>query len=753
MPRVMEIVTPLGDDVLLFYRMRARDELSQLSEYQLDLLSTRGDIELDKILGQNVTVKLELPEDKRRFFNGYVTRFSQVGMQGRYHLYQATVRPWLWLLTRTANCRIFQELTVPEIVAKVFDGHPRIADVKQELTGDYRKWEYCVQYRETDFNFVSRLLEQEGIYYYFRHVDGRHTLNLTDSISTHARFPGYDSIAFVPQDRAPRQEQERIGEWSLVRQIRPGRYVIDDYDFKKPSVDLQVKDKVTRKHELADYEIYDYPGEYVTVSEGEHYVRARIEELHADFESVRAAANARGICSGHVFELTGHPRADQNAEYLVVSTQHYLEFNEYESMEGTGASFDCDFTVINSRQPFRPLRRTPKPAVQGPQTAVVVGPAGDEIHTDQYGRVKVQFHWDREGEHNENSSCWIRVSHPWAGKNWGMVALPRIGQEVIVDFLEGDPDAPIITGRVYNAEQMPPYELPANMTQTGIKSRSSKGGGAANFNEIRFEDRKGSEQVYIHAEKNQDIVVENDETHSVGHDRTKTIDHDETTQVGHDRSETVGNNETIAIGVDRTENVGSNETIGIGVNRTETVGSNETVTVGSNRSITVGASETKTVALQRTHTVGVNETIAVGAAQEIGIGAFQALAVGAYQTVNVGAYQNVSVGANRSIDVGANLSTKVGSNLSTTVGADESRSVSGGRSSSVGKDDALKVTNNLVIDAGDSVTIKTGSASISMKKDGTIVIKGKDIQVEGSGKVNVKASSDVVIKGSKILQN
>ncbi|MGC1953446.1 MAG: type VI secretion system tip protein TssI/VgrG, partial [Gammaproteobacteria bacterium] len=240
MPRVMEIATPLGEDVLLFYRMHAHDELSRLSEYQIELLSSRGDVDLDKILGQNVTVKLELPDNKLRYFNGYVTRFAQIGMHGRYHLYHATVRPWLWFLTCTANCRIFQEKTVPDIIKLVFDDHQN-ADVKQELSGTYRTWEYCVQYRETDFNFVSRLMEQEGIYYYFRHIDGRHTLVLTDSISTHTTFSGYDKITFMPQDRAQRQEYERINEWNLVREIQPGRYVIDDFDFKKPSVELQVQ--------------------------------------------------------------------------------------------------------------------------------------------------------------------------------------------------------------------------------------------------------------------------------------------------------------------------------------------------------------------------------------------------------------------------------------------------------------------------------------------------------------------------------
>jgi Rhs element Vgr protein len=759
--KVMEIKTPLSSDELLFYRLSAREELSRLSEFQIAMLSPKGDVKLEDLLGQPVTVKLELPDDKVRHFHGFVTRFGQRPMVGRYHRYHATVYPWLWFLTRTTNCRIFQEKSVPDILKDVFDKHS-VADVKFELTGNYRKWEYCVQYRETDFNFVSRLMEQEGMYYYFKHDEGRGTMVVADSYTAHGPFEGYEQIPFIAADRNPRLEQERVSDWRLTGELQAGKYALTDYYFETPSSNLQVKHNIKRKHEHADYEVFDYPGEYVKTSEGEHYVRARLEELHVGYELAQGTTNARGLAVGHLFKLTGQPRQTENCEHLVVRSQHELEYSDYEAITGgRGSSYTCEFTVLKTREPFRPARITEKPIVQGPQTAVVVGPAGDEIYTDKYGRVKVQFFWDREGKSDENSSCWIRVAHHWAGKNWGMVAIPRMGQEVIVDFLEGDPDRPIITGRVYNAEQMPPYELPANKTQTGIKTRSSLGGSGANCNEFRFEDKKGSEQVYLHAEKNQDISVENDETHSVGHDRKKDIVHDETTTVGHDRTETVGNNETITIGV----------------NRTEQVGSNETISIGSNRTISVGASETASVALQRTHSVGINETISVGAAQQITIGAAQNVTVGANQTINVGVNQSTSVGAkqtnkigadqantigakqttsvasDRSVSVGGKQDVKVSGNASMNVGADESRSVTGGRATSVGKDDKVSAGANLVLSAGDSVSISTGSASITMKKDGTITIKGKDITIEGSGKVSVKASSDIVMKGSKILQN
>jgi type VI secretion system secreted protein VgrG len=446
--------------------------------------------------------------------------------------------------------------------------------------------------------------------------------------------------------------------------------------------------------------------------------------------------NARGMSAGCLFSLEGCPRDDQNCEHLILSTSHDLEYSQYEALPGGGGvvDFRCQFVAMTTTEPFRPKRVTPKPFVQGPQTAVVVGPAGDEIYTDKYGRVKVQFHWDRYGEKNENSSCWIRVSSPWAGKGWGGVSTPRIGQEVIVDFLEGDPDQPIITGRVYNAEQTPPFGFPAGAVISGVKSNTHKGSGN---NEMSLDDTAGKERVYIHGQYNMDTVIEHDQTSTIHNNRTDRVDVDD--------SESVGNNQKWDVGVNRDATIGANETLSVGGNRTKSVTGNESASISGSRDATVSGSETATVTMQRTHTVGINETISVGAAQEITVGAMQAITVGANQTTNVG--------VNQSNDIGGNQSTSTGKNLTTSVGADESRAIKGQRGTTVGKDDNLKVTKNLVMDAGDSITIKTGSASITMKKDGTIQIKGKDIKIEASGKINAKADSDIVMKGSKILQN
>jgi type VI secretion system secreted protein VgrG len=753
MPRVMEIVTPLGDDVLLFHGMAAHEEMGRLFEYQLDLLSTKDDIKLDDILGKNVTIKLMLPEDQTRYFNGYVTRFAQAGMYGRHHRYLATVRPWLWFLTRTADCRIFQEMKVPDIIKAVFADHPS-ADFKFELTSSYHTWTYCVQYRETDFNFVSRLLEQEGISYYFRHTDGHDTMVLTDSTSKHTPVPGYEKLSFIAREEQVKPDLEHVSGWDFAREIEPGVYVHDDYDFERPSVELKTNKVLPRGYKPSDYEVYDYPGFYLQRPDGEQYAGVRIDELGTEFEKAHGTTNARGLAVGALLTLEHHPRADQNREYLIVGASYELSFDNYESLpQAGGTSYRCGFVAMPSSQQFRPRRQTPKPFVQGPQTAVVVGPGGEEIYTDKYGRVKVQFHWDRRGKKDDKSSCWIRVSSPWAGKQWGAISIPRMGQEVVVDFLEGDPDQPIVTGRVYNAEQMPPYELPGNKTQSGVVSRSSLGGSPENFNELMFEDKKGSELVYLRAEKDYTNAVENDEVRWVGHDRWVEVDHDETQHIQHDRTETVDNNETITVHGERTETVDKDETITIHMNRTEKVDKDEDITILGDRSISVSKSETATVALQRTHTVGINESITVGGAQEITVGAVQAITVGAAQTITVGASQNMSVGRNQSINAGGNQSTSVGKNVTLTAGADESRTINGKRDTTVEKDDNLNVGKNLVVRATDSISITTGDASITMKKDGTIVIKGKDIEIEGSGKMSIKASKDIVMKGSKILQN
>ncbi|HEK3627752.1 TPA: type VI secretion system spike protein VgrG1b [Pseudomonas aeruginosa] len=734
--RLVRVDSPLGAEVLQLQRMEGREELGRPFAYELELISENPDLPLDGLLGKPASLALELHDGSRRHFHGIVAACSQGSGNGQFASYQVTLRPWLWLLTRTSDCRIFQNQSVPEIIKQVFRDLG-FSDFEDALTRPYREWEYCVQYRETSFDFISRLMEQEGIYYWFRHEQSRHILVLSDAYGAHQSPPNYASVPYYPPTLEQR-ERDHFFDWQMAREVQPGSLTLNDYDFQRPGARLEVRSNIARSHAAADYPLYDYPGEYVQSQDGEQYARTRIEALQARYERVRLRGRARGLGSGHLFKLSGYPREDQNREYLVVGAEYRVVQEFYETGGGgVGAQFESELDCIDAGQAYRPLPTTPLPIVRGPQTAVVVGPKGEEIWTDQYGRVKVHFHWDRHDQSNENSSCWMRVSQVWAGKNWGSIQIPRIGQEVIVSFLEGDPDRPIITGRVYNAEQTVPYELPANATQSGMKSRSSKGGTPANFNEIRMEDKKGAEQLFIHAEKNQDIEVENDETHWVGHDRTKTIDHDETVHVKHDRTETVDNNETITIGVDRTEKVGNNEKISIGANRTEDVGSNETISIGVDRTEKVGSNEKISIGANRTEDVGNDETISIGANRSE--------SVGNNETISIGADRSESVGANETIDIGGNQSTSIGKN--------ESRSVGQGRDTSVGKDDSLDVGKSFTLNAGDSITLVTGAASIRMKKDGSIVISGKNITIDGSGAINVKADKNVVVKGRKILQN
>ncbi|MFQ5506932.1 MAG: type VI secretion system Vgr family protein, partial [Planctomycetota bacterium] len=585
--RSIGLTTPLDADALLFHRMTSKEQLGRMFEFDLELLSEDEQIKLENVLGQSMTVRLDLPDGSQRWFNGLVSKFAQAGRAGNYARYQATLRPWLWFLTRSADCRIFQEMTVPAIIKEVFSKHG-FTNLTDNLTGSYREWDYCVQYRETDFNFVSRLMEQEGIYYHFAHEDGKHDLVLCDSYSSHEPIPGYEEIPYFPPSTGAERERDHIFHWSVSQEVQSGAFALNDFDFEKPKADLLTRSVVSREHAASDHEIYDYPGEYRSAGDGETYVRTRIEEQQARYEHFRGEGNAAGVAAGGLFKLTGCPRDDQNREYLLISATHSLESNEYESAaKALGPGYGSSFTAIDAKQPFRPARLTPKPLVQGPQTAIVVGPAGEEIWTDKYGRVKVQFHWDRYGESNENSSCWVRVAQVWAGKSWGGIQIPRINQEVLVEFLEGDPDRPIITGRVYNADHMPPYELPANQTQSGIKSRSTKGGSAENFNEIRMEDLKGSEVLYIHAEKDQSIVVENDQSISVGNDRTENIGNDRSLAVGGNKSESVEKNKTVGIAGNHSESIDGEMTLSVDKSRTMVVKKDLTETVDASMTVSV----------------------------------------------------------------------------------------------------------------------------------------------------------------------
>ena len=719
--RELSIETSLGAGVLVVEHIAFHETLSEPFSLEIDLLSSQPDLDISSLVGDTVNVAIDIEDGSVRYLNGYVTHMTSVDGFDQLARYHVTVRPWLSMLSSRKNSRIFQNQSVPDIVKGLFREHG-FADFDDSLSTDYSQLEFVVQYQESDLAFVSRLLARAGIYYYFKHEKGRHVLVLADSLSAHHAVPGYEKVPFHPRGSPTPSSDECINSLQIVHQWQSGAYAGADYDFERPRANLLVRQQASARHKLGDGEVFEYPTGHLVASDGQAYVRARLEAIQSGVEVIHGSGNVRGLGAGNLFLLTDHPIEAQNIQYLITSAALDATNNPHET-GGSTQENECHFSFsgIDSSVPFKPALATPAPRVQGPQTALVVGQSGAEIWTDKYARVKVQFHWDREGANNENSSCWVRVAQLWAGSGWGGIHIPRIGQEVIVDFLEGDPDRPIVTGRVYNADNMPPYDLPANQTQSGIKSRSSAGGSPSNFNEIRFEDKKGSEELFVQAEKDHNTTVKNNQSLTVAANRTKSIGGDETVSVSGNRTETVGKDETITIAGNRTESVGKNESI--------TIGQNQTLSVGASRSVSVAASESISIGAAQSETVAVSKTVSVGAAYSLDVGAASSEAVGGNKSVTAGGNLSESAGGGVSIDAGKDVAISAGKNF--TLQAAENYAATAGKKAS--------------FDAADQLTLSCGDATIVLKKNGDITINGKKIQVTASG--------DLVLKGSKIAEN
>jgi type VI secretion system secreted protein VgrG len=599
--RLLVIDTPLGKDVLLLQEITGYEGISRLFSYDLDLLAYDNDsISFDDIVGQKVSIKFQLPDGSPRYISGYVSRFTQGETDERlFTHYHAQVVPWLWFLTREADCRIFQNMAVPDIISKIFDPFG-FKDFKLNLKSSYPQLEYCVQYRETSFNFVSRLMEEFGIFYYFDHTtQNNHTMVLADQSSN---LPACPSSPISYETRVGGlSDPEAINNWHVGQEVKTGKYTVTDYNFTTPSNSLLANEPtVVSLSASQDLELYDYPGLHTTKDEGDTVAKVRMQEEEAGYMVVSGAGNARGLMSGFSFELKNHYRSDQNTNYVAMEVRHFGSAGQSYTSAGTagGETYSNHFTCMPASVPYRPLRITPKPFVQGPQPALVVGKSGEEIWVDKYGRVIVQFYWDRLGQKNENSSCWIRVSQPWAGGNWGAMWIPRIGQEVLVSFLEGDPDRPVITGRVYNADQMPPYTLPDYQTRSTFMSRSSKGGGSSNYNELRFEDLKGQEQIFMNAEKDMDLRVENDSREFIGANRhlivtanqQEKINAEKHLQVTGNHNEKIGGNMSLQVTGNQMEKVTGNKSLSVTGNQSESITGNVSLSVtgGKNESITMG---------------------------------------------------------------------------------------------------------------------------------------------------------------------
>ena len=752
--RVAEVRIDGGkSDTLLLHSLSGRDELGRPSEYELELVSKDAELDLSKMVGQTFTVSLELPNDKgKRHINGYVASFYFTGIEAGFARYRCTLRPWIWILGYRKNCRIFQNKTIPDIIKQIFQEHgfSNVADFGGLTNSRYKERVYLVQYGESDLDFVTRLMEQEGIYYYFEHKEKTHKLILCDSPGAHETISGYEKIPYYPPNADQRRERDHVESWRIGQSIRSGAAAQRSFDFTKPKADLEVEASISKKqYDLAspsasaqkDLEVYEYSGLYEEVPAGEGYARTQLERGVTNFEVAHASGDLRGIHSGILFSLTDFPRKDQNREYLVIAASYELVINEYESSSrAAGVDFVCHFQAIPGATPFRLPRTTTKPLIEGPQTAIVVGPSGKEIWTDEYGRVKLQFHWDREGKKDENSSCWVRVSQLWAGSKWGGIHIPRIGQEVIVEFMDGDPDRPIITGRVYNADNMPPYALSKNQTQSGIKSRSTEKGGANNFNELRFEDKKGDEHIYLQAEKDFNILVKNDEDRKVENDRRKEVVANETVKIGKNRTEEVVENETITVKGNRTETVEKDETITIKGNRKETVEKDETITIKGNRTETVEKNETITVKGDRTETVDGKEAVTVKGDQTLDLGS--------KVTISIKSDRSTEIGGSDTLTVKGDSEQSVDGDGTVTIKGDHKRSTTGKDTVSAKGDLTLETkgsgkvdaTQKLQLKAGTELKLECGAASITLKSSGAVEIKGTQIKIEGAAKVEAKAA-------------
>jgi type VI secretion system secreted protein VgrG len=619
--------------------------------------------------------------------------------------------PGLWKLSQTRGCRIFQDMTTRDIVDRVLDGAGLTAQATRwHLTRALAPRPYCVQYRESDLDFVSRLLEEDGIYYSFEHGASDHTLVLADDVAGCPPVDGADTLCFRPAS-GQLESAEHVRELTLSRVVCADRVVLRDHDFERPSLDLTTEGRGGPR----GLEVYDYPGRYVDPEHGRRLAQVHADALTALRVSANGTSTAPRLLPGRTFGLSDHPRADANVRRLIVAVEHEGVHPQALSPEAAGdgtsrTGYHNRFVAIPAEVPYRPSRVTPRPRVGGPQSAMVVGPSREEIHTDAHGRVKVHFHWDREGRRDEHSSCWIRVSQLWAGSGFGAMFVPRVGQEVLVDFLEGDPDRPIVVGRVYNGENTTPYRLPEDKTRSTIMSRSTPGGDG--YNELRFEDRKGEEEIYLHGQKDWDIVIE--------HDKSQRIGHDETADVGHDRCRHVGHDEQVDVGHDERRSVANN--------RTAAVGADETLQVGRNQTETIGGNQVQTVARAKAESIGMAKALSVGAAYQVSVGANMNETVGGAKTEEVGGYRLEAVAGRKDETIGGNRALSVGGRLTMDV-----------------TESATWNAKSVTIRAQDEIVLITGSARIAMKKNGDIQIRGRNIDVKGSGQV--------VVKGTRIVEN
>lgn len=705
------------DEELRIVRFSGRESIATLFEFRLEVAA--GDLALDALVGHTAVLTIE-GIDCARHVHGLVCQAAHAGESRRYMLYELTLVPSLWRLQQRSGSRIFQQLTTPQILVKVLEGAglPR-ASFRLECLAPYVPRDYCVQYRESDFDFISRLMEADGIFYYFEHSVTNHVLVLTDRAEGAPTIAGDSALSAGPE-RGLVRDRERVSNFRLSEQLRPERVTLRDMNLHHPDESMEASEGSGNERE-----VYDYPGSYQESGrnaphKGGQQAKLRLQALQAPRRRGLGTSDSARLVPGFIVELTGNTRHDLDGSYRLVSVLHRGEQPQVLDEDAAGEfRYGNDFECVESKVPFRAPRTTPRPNVRGVQTATVVGPAGEEIHVDEHGRVKVQFHWDRRDAHDESSSCWVRVSQLWAGNGFGGMFLPRVGHEVIIDFIEGDPDRPLVTGHLYTGLNTPPYPLPDEKTKSTIRTESSPGGGGSN--ELRFEDARGREEIYIHGQRDWTIAIE--------HDKEQTIGNDASLQVGHDRRDSVGHDESAAIGNDRM--------ISVGHQHTEVIGADMTIAVGANLSEAVTQNASYAVGVDRSEAVGMANSLVIGSSHTVIVGGSMTETVGQTKAVSVAEDSSETVGGGKNVHVAENLTTNAGKNI--VLSASKHLNISTGESlnASVGKQASVIVA--------DKMTLKCGDATVTITKNGDVTIKAK--------KLSVKASGDVVVKGANVKLN
>jgi len=686
--------TPLEDGILEFRSLDGDEGISTIFQFDLELVSRSPNIDAKDLIGAGMAIEIVTKTGDSRYLHGIVTSFEFFGpdtSDSTFYRYTATLRSWLILASMDMDSRIFQQKSIPQIIKETLASFGMQFEI--DMSRSFDPEEYVVRFNESALTFVMRLAEAIGAFWYTRHSIDGHTIVFTDRYTP--ELANAPEIGFLKPDYKPLKDNEYITEWRIRNELQAGPFRTRSFDFKNPNtLQLDVKDSNPKNHAHDAIPVYEWDASYVDGKKGQDLARLRQAQQQLNWETVHAVTNVRDIAPGCTFTLKWHPRDAANRQYLIVEAHyHFVENVHSTRSDGAQTSWTIEFKARSTASPYVPLRVTPRPHIAGVHTAIVTGPPGQEVWCDAFGRIKALFSWDAYSQPDQNSSCWIRVNQLWSGNNFGIHGIPRIGQEVQIEYENGNINFPVVTGSVNNQRNMPPWTLPDNATQTGILTRSTPDGQYGNANALRFEDKKGAEQVWIQAERNMDTVVENDETLHVMHDRSKNIDHDETVHVAHDRSETVGNNETITVHANRKERVDADESISIGGNRTEDVGKDESVTISGSR--------TNHISKNHSETIGENLT----------------------ETVTMAAIQNV--GLAKMTNVGGALSINVALAMNTLVGMSQTEQVLMNKSVHVGKE--------YTFEAGDSILIKTGAASLSMKSDGTITISGKNILVDANG--------------------